>query len=650
MIWFDELLSRVQGDRFQIINDSKTPSGRVHVGSLRGVLIHDAVFRRLNELRVPVRYLFGVDDFDPLDELPAGYGEYFKKYLGAPLCKVPPPPGSEAPDIAEHYIREFFSVFNELGVHVETYRMRDIYSSGKFNEAIDRILRNAATVRRIYREVSNSQRPDKWYPLQVICEECGRIGTTEVTSYDGKEVVYSCVPNLVAWATGCGFRGSISPFDGHGKLPWRLEWPAKWNYFGVTIEGAGKDHTTKGGSRDMAVAVLREVFDQAPPLNIPYEFFLVEGAKMSSSRGVGVSAREMSDFLPPEVFRFLMLRTHPRRPVNFAPEENYIVKLFNEFDRYHWRAFHDDRMEEGERKLYLLSEISPEGDFYEAPFQIVVILTQMPHLDLVQEIEKRKGSPLEPVEIRHLDRRVQAVRYWLEHYATEDEKIHIQEYLAVRAHEITDTQRAFLQFLADGLASVKWEDEELQSKIFDIARMTPIEPAKAFQAIYRVLLDKDSGPKAGNLLAFLDRKFVIDRFRALKYDQTQFWQDTGMTVDDLEAWLMQEKDSISSVSICFDLIARESELPPNDMGQTYTRGLGIIEFQFVLNDRKRYVKRVLFDQFKGFSTSAAREIDYFVDYAHGYVGELATRFDFQPVFPRGNGNDKLGPQQSLTSE
>ncbi|HNG25576.1 MAG TPA: class I tRNA ligase family protein, partial [Microthrixaceae bacterium] len=67
-------------------------------------------------------------------------------------------------------------------------------------------------------------------------------------------------------------------------------------------------------------------------------FFLVGGAKMSSSRGVGASARDMADLLPAEVLRFLMIRTKPNSPVNFDVHEEGIVKLFNEFDRYQQRA------------------------------------------------------------------------------------------------------------------------------------------------------------------------------------------------------------------------------------------------------------------------------------------------------------------------
>ena len=289
MLWCDQLVENIAGP--QTINDSKTPSGRAHVGALRGPLIHDAIFRTLQAKGVPVRYLFGCDDYDPVDEIPYGEREHFEKYLGAPLCNVPPPPGSAATDMADHYIAEFWGVFKELGIHPEFYRMRDIYRSGRFNEAIDVILRHAHVVRRIYKEVSGAEKPDTWHPFQVICESCGRIGTTEVTAYDGKEVSYECRKDMVKWAQGCGHRGKMPPFDGRGKLPWKLEWCAKWKTFPVTIEGAGQDHSTKGGSRDVARACLKAIFGQDPPLNCPYDFFLVGGAKMSSSKGVGVSSR-----------------------------------------------------------------------------------------------------------------------------------------------------------------------------------------------------------------------------------------------------------------------------------------------------------------------------------------------------------------------
>ena len=64
-------------------------------------------------------------------------------------------------------------------------------------------------------------------------------------------------------------------------------------------------------------------------------------SQMSSSKGIGVTSRDMADFLPPEVLRFLMLRTPPKQHVNFEPTEVHIIKAFNEFDRARQRYFHD---------------------------------------------------------------------------------------------------------------------------------------------------------------------------------------------------------------------------------------------------------------------------------------------------------------------
>jgi lysyl-tRNA synthetase, class I len=568
MFWCDKLVEPLSGA--QTINDSKTPSGRAHIGALRGPLIHDAIFRTLQSKGVPVRYLFGVDDYDPVDEIPYGQADVFEKYLGAPLCNVPPPPGSNASDMAEHFISEFFTVFADLGIKPEFYRMRDVYRSGKFNSAIDAILRKADVVRRIYKEVSGSERPDTWHPFQVICENCGRIGTTEVTAYDGQQVTYSCKPYLVKWAKGCGHEGKMSPFDGKGKLPWKLEWCAKWKTFPVTIEGAGRDHSTKGGSRDVAEACLREIFGVEPPLNCPYDFFLVGGAKMSSSKGIGVTSRDMADFLPPEVLRFLMIRTPPRQHVNFEPSEVHILKAFNEFDRAKHRYFHDANLKPDDKRIYELSQVQPEPDYWTADFQLVAALIQLPHLDAVRELEKRKGAPFTELERRHLDLRIRAANYWLEHYATEEERTHLQETLPERAGLLADAT---------------WQDEALQITVFNAARLTPIDQPSAFKAIYRVLLDRESGPKAGNLLSFLDRDFVIGRCREVPWNELEFLQATGLAPGAFERWLTSEKEKIVSLAAHYRPLKNAN-------------GESVIEFKMVMTDGKSHCRRVLMGEGK----------------------------------------------------
>ena len=67
MFWTQEVMKALDKSIPQLINDSKTPSGEPHVGSLRGVLVHDAIYKVLKSEDFQVKYIFGSDDYDPVD-------------------------------------------------------------------------------------------------------------------------------------------------------------------------------------------------------------------------------------------------------------------------------------------------------------------------------------------------------------------------------------------------------------------------------------------------------------------------------------------------------------------------------------------------------------------------------------------------------
>ena len=172
----------------------------------------------------------------------------------------------------------------------------------------------------------------------VICENCGKVGTTIVTDWDGERVVLR-VPGASSstWARGCGHsRLGRRRSAAAAKLPWNLEWAAQWSLFGVTIEPCGKDLSTAGGSRDRSDAIAREVFEREPPLNVPYEFLNIGGKKMSTSKGRGAAAHEIVEVIPPEQLRFLFLRpqAEPARSTSTRTGPTPIPRLFDEFDRF----------------------------------------------------------------------------------------------------------------------------------------------------------------------------------------------------------------------------------------------------------------------------------------------------------------------------
>lgn len=516
MFWADKIaLDNASTDKLTIVNDSKTPSGRVHVGSLRGVVIHDVIYRAFAHAGKPVKFIYGVDDYDALDTVPHYLEQAkFSPYLGFPLSNVPSP-ADNAPDYAQFFMAEFLEVFAFLGIQPEIYYLRDKYRSGQMNPYIDKFLKNAHLVRAAYKEISKADRPTNWLPFHPICENCGKIATTVTTDYDGQKVFYTC--HNINYVNGCGHSGWVSPFDGNGKLPWKVEWVAKWDLVGVNIEMAGKDHSQKGGSRDVANAICRKVLQKEPPFHSPYEFILVNGTKMSSSKGVGSSAKEIANLLPPELLRFLMLRTPPKTVINFSPNYETITRLFRDYDTLAAKLS-SPALDDKEKAALTYAQLQDNPHPPRAGFDIstLISLLQIPHLDIKAEITKRSSHHLTDQDWQIVQQRIAVARKWLDDYADPEEKLVLYlDQIPERAQEITAHQKHYLSQLQQNLASAVWEAEALQTLIFATAKDLEIPQKDAFAAIYLGFLGKDKGPKAGSLFSYLEQSFVLQRLNAL---------------------------------------------------------------------------------------------------------------------------------------
>jgi lysyl-tRNA synthetase class 1 len=524
MDWADELASRVSGP--QVVNDSKTPSGTVHVGSLRGPVILDVIARALRASGHETTLLYGVDDMDPMDAQALLTPDAIDREMGRPLAHVPDPAGDCHASYARHFADLFTDVFAGLGIKPDRYYwMSDIYPTGAMDPYIRLALDGAAQVREIYRRVANVQHPQTWHPLAVVCPTCGKIGTTIVTGWDGERVSFECRADLVTWARGCGTTGTISPFGGAAKLPWNLEWAAQWSLFGVTIEPGGKDLSTAGGSRDRSDAIAREIFLREPPLNVPYEFLNIGGKKMSTSKGQGAAAHTIAEVIPPEQLRFLFLRPRPNQAIEFDPEgTDAIPRLFDEFDKF--AAATAGREVKGElspgyEATFRYSLLDPNADvaaeaaLFRPAFSHLALLVQIPGVDVAARVEAEKGSPLTDRERLVLTERVAAARAWLETYAPERSRLAVRhDALPAEVDALDDAQRAFLAALADGVAGLAPSGGDAwQTAIFAAAAATDLPAGRAFAALYLAFLGRNNGPRAGWLLASLDPAFVVGRLR-----------------------------------------------------------------------------------------------------------------------------------------
>ena len=523
MYWADELAASVEGP--QVVNDSKTPSGTVHVGSLRGPVILDVITRALRARGLPTTLLYGIDDMDPMDAQALLTPDSVEHEMGRPLAFVPDQAGDCHASYARHHAQTFIDVFAGLGILPDRYYwMSDIYPTGEMDPFLRTALDRAQVVRDVYRRVSKVERPEGWLPVHVICPTCGKVGTTLATDWDGETVAYECRPDYVTWARGCGASGRVSPFGGTAKLPWNLEWAAQWSLLGVTIEPCGKDLATAGGSRDRSDALARKVFDREPPRNLAYEFLNIGGRKMSTSKGRGASAQQMAEVLPPEPLRLLFLRPRPNQAIEFNPDgSDAIPRLFDELDKLAaavaGRPYRGELPPDAERLfgyVQLADAIPAEAAAaYRPAFGHLALLAQIPGVEIAARVAEEKGAPLTPREQATLAERLSAARAWLESYAPDSAVVRVRrEALPPEATALGEDQRVFLGGLA--LAAGKegpHGGDAWQTLLFRVAGDAALPAGRAFGAVYLAFLGRPNGPRAGWLLASLDPSFVIARLR-----------------------------------------------------------------------------------------------------------------------------------------
>lgn len=499
MFWADRIAEEITAAYGKkgviLIRDEKTPSGRVHIGSMRGVAIHGVVSEVLTERGVANIFKYEFNDLDPMDGFPEYLPEEFRQHMGKPLRSVPSPE-SGFESLADFFASEFKQVILAAGFSPEFYNVSELYYAGKMDNAIRIALDHAADVRRIYKAVSGSVKPDDWYPLSVFCQQCGKVGTTRVYAWDGNEVSYRCEPKMVKWAQGCGHEGKTSPFGGKAKFPFKVEWPAKWSVLGVMVEGAGKDHSTKGGARDVAAHIAKEVFRYEAPFDMPYEFFLVGGKKMSSSKGRGSSAKEIANLVPTKILRLALIGKEIMQAFNFDPEGDTIPVLYDHYDKlaeYYWSG-------EGRDYSRLFELIHPHKQVLQRTvlprFSEVAFTVQMPHMDI-----KKQFPESDPVELRE---RADYAKRWLNEYAPEKYVFKLHDMLPEAAQVLSVEQKEALQKLLDFFSqkSSMPSGEEIHTKLHEL---------KQFKAVYLVFFGKDHGPKAGWFLASLPKDFVEKR-------------------------------------------------------------------------------------------------------------------------------------------
>lgn len=530
MFWTDKIAKEIiESGRYTPywVDDMKTPSGRVHAGSLKGVVIHELIYKSLLAQGQKATFTYCINDMDPMDGFPVYLDrEKFYKYMGFPLVKIPSPVTGFA-SFSQYFAQEFIDVFNKIGCTPKIIWTSQLYAEGKFDGLIKIYLDHTNKIRELFRKQYKSFKEEGYFPYQPICPSCGKIATTRIYRWDGEYVHFICKEDAVNYTKGCGFEGKIKPENQNGKLPWKIEWSAHWKTLGVTIEWSGKDHMTKGGSHEIASTICEEIVHYHTPYAESYEYLLLGGKKMSSSKGLGSSAKEVSDIIPPYLLRFLFTRTDYREATNFDPLGNMTIPdLFDEYDRC-WQEYNRGKDDNLSRAF----ELSQIGELprkikklFLPRFRDIANYVQLPNVNLVQKIEEIKGEKLSDTESELLKERESYARIWIGAYAPKEFRFQMSQQLPQEVSVLSNAQRQYLKEVVDMLQREKSADN-LQLALYNKAKDMNLETKLAFAAIYTAVLGRTHGPKAAWFLLQYPKEEIIKRLQETAQFETKKAQE-----------------------------------------------------------------------------------------------------------------------------
>jgi lysyl-tRNA synthetase class 1 len=518
--WADVIAAKLleRGPHHRVASGTSI-SGQPHIGSAADVIFADIIVRAVNDAGGEAKGIWIRDDMDPLRSLPPQIPEDFKQYFGKPVYDLP---DVEGVPYVEYFTRPFLEGLKRVGVKHETVSGSDIYRGGMAIDLVRTALDKASDIRLILEEVSGSKRPDDWLPFSVVCQNCGRIATTKAHGIDPEgRVLYRCQGGVAGKKRieGCGHEGAAQ-LD-QGKLTWRLDWAGRWKLLGITSEPFGKDHAAAGGSWDTSSVIVERIFDYPAPLPLAYEHFMVEGGRMSKSIGNVVTLEEMLETVPPEIVRYVLVRTDPNKHKDFDWAK--IPQLVGEFERIERIYFGLEepapREDPGDlRRIYELSLVRPEAaqELHQVPYGHLVTLVQLyPAMDDMLEALYRSGELDRGLGDEHLDcirTKARNARAWVERYADENQRIKLLEELdADNRAQLPQDQRAYLARLGQELETTPWEGGAIQDVVFNLSKEMGLKARDAFGAIYRAFLGRQRGPRAGFFLASLDRDWVLAR-------------------------------------------------------------------------------------------------------------------------------------------
>tara|TARA_B000000609_G_scaffold46850_1_gene34201 strand:+ start:3071 stop:4585 length:1515 start_codon:yes stop_codon:yes gene_type:complete len=480
-----------------IIASGITPSGEFHIGHLREILTGDMITRACKDAGMDAEFVFIVDSADPLRKVYPFLSDEYEQYIGCALATIPAPdengnPGSDGRNYAEHFLEPFLAALEQIDVRPRIIDNYTSYANGEFAEKSRIACEKADEIREIIERVSSRELAPDWFPYNPYGHNGSLDGVT-VTSFEWP---------YVHW-TQDGIPGKSDLNKAEGKLPWRIDWPAKWGWIGVTCEPFGKDHGAAGGSYATGKEI-SALFGDNPPHPLVYEWISLKGqGAMSSSTGNTIGPLEALELVPPEILRYLIASTKPKKAITFDAGMS-LVELADEYERLLSRDLASEMSDESlsRRQRVAIEDaegalrMSRIGDSTSAKvsFRHLAMLAQVKS---DQEIVQSLGDGVFDKLAR--------MRNWINgaHFPAELR-------ISVRKEKMAGIDESISSALCQSFADCEWNTKAIGEAISTCFKTNGISPKEGYRNLYLAILGVEKGPRLAPILSELERIRVLE--------------------------------------------------------------------------------------------------------------------------------------------
>jgi lysyl-tRNA synthetase class 1 len=486
------------------------PSGLPHIGTFgevaRTTMVRHA-FRVLTDDKIKTRLIAFSDDMDGLRKVPDNVPnkDLLEQHLGKPLTKVPDPFGTH-PSFGEHNNARLRAFLDHFGFDYEFMSSTDCYKSGRFDEALMKVLAHFDKVMAIMLPSLREERAATYSPFLPIDPRTGVVLQVPVVGHDAKRGMITFEDPQTQE------RFTVPVTGGRCKLQWKPDWAMRWVALGVDYEMAGKDlidSVKLSGEICKALGGL-------PPEGFNYELFLDEkGQKISKSKGNGLTIDEWLRYASPESLSLFMYR-EPK-----AAKRLYFDVIPRNVDDYYQFLGGYDRQDTRQRLSnpvwHIHSGNPPKADM-PVSFQMLLTLVSSSNAENAETLWGfigRYRPGVTPQTHPKLNELVGYAIHYFRDFVLPDKKF----------REPIDNERAALSDLRDALSQLPADAtaEAIQDVVYEVGRREPFLDAKKkgkdgkpgvslewFNLLYQVLLGQEKGPRFGSFVALYGLQNTVD--------------------------------------------------------------------------------------------------------------------------------------------